>query len=146
MIINFARRSPDVKIPKKATIGSSGVDLRAFLPDEHIMIHRGVTELVPTGLVLEIPRGYEGQVRSRSGLALQGITVANSPGTIDSDFRGEVKILLRNTGDRTKRIKNGDRVAQMVFVKIEDPHFIPLSELSNTKRGEDGLGSTGVEI
>jgi dUTP pyrophosphatase len=109
------------------------------------MINPGQRALVPTGLFLEIPEGYEGQVRPRSGLAAKdGITVLNSPGTIDSDYRGEVKVILINHGEVTKYFKPGDRIAQLVFCKVERAELIEVETLTDTERGTGGFGHTGV--
>ena len=133
-----------VLIPSYQSSGSAGMDVRAHL-SESLVIKPGRSVLVPTGLYLEIPSGYEVQVRSRSGLALKnGIMVLNSPGTIDSDYRGEIKVLLINHSDRDFIINSGDRIAQLVVSRVERALFIPADSLSDTERGEGGFGSTGV--
>lgn len=105
----------------------------------------GGRALLPTGFVLEIPPGLEGQVRPRSGLALtHGVTVANAPGTIDSDYRGEVAVILVNLGDRPYTVRRGDRIAQLVFARVERPELVETAELSGSDRGEGGFGSTGA--
>jgi dUTP pyrophosphatase len=124
-----------------ATDGSAGVDIRA---NESVLINKHTRALVKTGIYLEIPKGYEAQVRPRSGRALrEGITVLNSPGTIDSDYRGEVGIILQNTSVIHCEIKAGERIAQIVFAKYEQAEFEEIEKLSDTKRSSDGFGSTG---
>lgn len=133
----------DQQIPAYATSGSSGLDLRAYLPYPVILkpLQRA---LIPTGLFIEIPRGFEAQVRPRSGLALKhGITCLNSPGTVDSDYRGEIKIILINLSHEEHTVCNGDRVAQMVICKIEKALLQPVEQLDATIRGEGGFGHTG---
>ncbi len=131
-------------LPKYETLGSSGLDLKAFIENT---IELGTLErtLVPTGLFLEIPIGYEAQVRSRSGLAIkQGLVCLNSPGTIDADYRGEIKVILINLSNEKVIINNGDRIAQIVFQKIEQIEFIQVEVLDNTTRGLGGFGHTGI--
>ncbi len=131
-------------IPKYQTSGSAGLDLYAFL-DESIVLKKNEIVLVPTGIYLEIPIGYEVQIRSRSSLALKnGIFCLNSPGTIDSDYRGEIKVILASFNNDSFIINNGDRIAQMVFSKFEHVVFNEVDELSSTERGEGGFGSTNV--
>lgn len=131
-------------IPKYQTSGSAGLDLYAFL-DESIVLKKNEIVLVPTGIYLEIPIGYEAQIRSRSSLALKnGIFCLNSPGTIDSDYRGEIKVILASFNNDSFIINNGDRIAQMVFSKFEHIIFNEVGELSSTERGEGGFGSTNV--
>ena len=131
-------------IPKYQTSGSAGLDLYAFL-DKSITLKKNEIILVPTGIYLEIPIGYEAQIRSRSSLALKnGIFCLNSPGTIDSDYRGEIKIILASFNNDEFIINNGDRIAQIVFSKVEQVVFSEVSSLSNTDRGEGGFGSTNV--
>lgn len=130
--------------PSYATNGASGMDLRANL-DEDLVIKSGEIELVPTGIFVEIPEGYEGQVRARSGLALKyGISLPNGIGTIDSDYRGELKVILINHGKEDFVIKNGDRIAQIVFIKYEKAELEIVESLEDTERSEGGFGSTGV--
>ena len=129
--------------PALATAGSAGVDIRAYL-NEKVILKPLERKLIPTGLKVEIPLGYEIQIRPRSGLAYKhGITVLNSPGTIDSDYRGEISVLLINLSNEAFEIKNGERIAQMILAKHEVPNFIQLKELSSSERGEGGFGSTG---
>ena len=130
--------------PSYQTAGSAGMDIRAHI-EEPIVLESGHITAVPTGLYLEIPQGYEVQVRPRSGLALKhGLIVVNSPGTIDSDYRGEVKVILGNLGGQAFTINDGDRIAQIVLNKYETADMIQVTELSETERGAGGFGSTGV--
>ncbi len=131
-------------LPEYQTSGAAGMDIRAFVPSD-IKIKPGEVKLVPTGLYLEIPKGYEIQVRARSGLALKNsIGVANGIGTIDSDYRGELCVILVNFGQNEFVVKNGDRIAQMVLNKYEPIEFVVDEELSSTERGEGGFGSSSV--
>lgn len=140
-IINKSSNS----LPAYATEGSSGMDLRANL-QEPIILKSLERTLIPTGLFLEMPLDVEAQIRPRSGLAIkQGITCLNSPGTIDADYRGEIKIILINLSNDIVTIKHGDRIAQMVFAKIEKAEFIEVKEINETIRGEGGFGHTGKQ-
>ena len=131
-------------LPVYKTSGAAGADVCAFL-NEELVIHSGQYSLVPTGLYFEIPEGYEIQVRPRSGLAFKnGVTVLNSPGTIDSDYRGELKVLLVNLGNEDFVIKSGDRIAQIIISPVIQADFVQAELLSETERGEGGFGSTGV--
>jgi len=131
------------QIPEYATLGSSGLDLRAYLP-EPVVLKPMERKMIPTGLFLEIPEGYEVQVRPRSGLALKhGLTCLNSPGTVDSDYRGEIKIILINLSQEEHTINSGDRIAQMVLCKVEKAFLQPVIKLESTLRGEGGFGHTG---
>jgi dUTP pyrophosphatase len=135
----------DIPLPEYATEGSSGLDLRAAVESE-IVIPKGKVSLVPTNLRVEIPLGYEIQIRPRSGLAAKsGIGVLNSPGTIDSDYRGEIKIILFNFGEEDFIIKRGDRIAQMVLSKVYHMHFTETEELKESLRGAGGFGHTGTK-
>ncbi len=132
-------------IPQYETPLSAGVDLRANI-DESITLKPLQRALVKTGLFMAIPSGYEAQVRPRSGLAFKkGITVLNSPGTIDADYRGEVGVILVNISDEDFIVEDGERIAQLVVAKCEQAEFAETSELSETERGEGGFGSTGVK-
>ena len=134
-------------LPASASPGSAGLDLRAALPEdtEEVVLRPGERALIPTGLVLEIPLGWEGQVRPRSGLALRhGIGLLNSPGTIDSDYRGEVGVILINLGESPFPIRRGDRIAQLVFARVEPIEWEESETLAETGRGDGGFGSTGV--
>ncbi|MBR5782528.1 MAG: dUTP diphosphatase [Bacteroidales bacterium] len=134
----------DNQLPAYETIHSAGMDLRAYLPEGPIVLKPMQRTLVPTGLFMEIPEGYEGQVRPRSGLAIKnGITVLNTPGTIDADYRGEVKIILINLSDTDFTINSGERVAQIVFAKCEQMEVVNVETLSETERGTGGFGHTG---
>lgn len=133
----------ELPFPEPASPGSAGCDLRAAIEGER-RLAPGERALVPTGIALEIPPGHEGQVRPRSGLALHhGITVANSPGTIDSDYRGEVQVILVNLGSEPFRIARGDRIAQLVVAPVTRAAFEEVEELGETERGGGGFGSTG---
>lgn len=139
------RSEKGAQLPSYQTPGSAGADIRAFI-SEDIVVKKGARVLVPTGLYFEIPAGYEVQIRPRSGLAAKnGITIPNSPGTIDSDYRGEIKIILMNLGDEDFVIKNGDRIAQMVVAPVVQAVFEMADELSVTERGDGGFGHTGVK-
>jgi len=134
----------DNQLPAYETVNSAGMDLRAYLPEGAIVIKPLQRVLVPTGLFMEIPEGYEGQVRPRSGLAIKnGITVLNTPGTIDEDYRGEVKIILINLSDTDFTISSGDRIAQIIFAKCEQMEVVNVETLSETERGAGGFGHTG---
>ena len=143
MKLNIVNKSNNA-LPCYETINSAGMDLRAYLPDGEMVIKPMQRALVPTGLFMEIPVGYEGQVRPRSGLAIKsGITVLNSPGTIDADYRGEVKVILINLSDQEFVIKSGDRIAQLVIAKCEQMEVVEVETLSETERGAGGFGHTG---
>lgn len=130
-------------MPGYATGASSGMDLRAHL-DTPITLQPLERALIPTGISIGIPEGYEAEVRPRSGLAVQfGVTVLNAPGTIDADYRGEVKVILINLGSNPFEIRRGDRIAQMVFKKVVRVNWLEVEGLPETERGEGGFGSTG---
>lgn len=132
-------------LPSYETIDSAGMDVRAML-DEPVVLKPMERALIKTGLFLEIPAGYECQVRPRSGLALKkGITVLNAPGTIDADYRGEVGVILINFSNESFTIENGERIAQLVFARFEQADFKVVDELTETDRGAGGFGSTGVK-
>ncbi len=132
------------KIPVYATDHASGVDLCALV-DEPLVLQPLQRALVPTGLFIGIPEGYEAEVRPRSGIAVKhGVTVLNTPGTIDSDYRGEVKVILINLGSEAFTINKGDRIAQMVFKRLARVDFRHVPDLADTTRGEGGFGSTGI--
>lgn len=138
-------------LPEYSTEYSAGMDLRANLKDEEgndkvISIVPGERVLIPTGLYLSIPYGYEGQIRPRSGLAIKyGITVLNTPGTIDADYRGEIRVCLINHGNDTFDVHHGDRIAQIVFAQVEQVLLTEVFKLKDTKRGDGGFGHTGVK-
>jgi dUTP pyrophosphatase len=141
--ITRLNNAKDLPVPKFMTKGSAGMDLYANITDEAI-IEPGCILAVPTGIAIAIPEGYEAQVRPRSGLALKnGISLVNTPGTVDSDYRGEIKVIMINFGKESFLIKRGDRIAQMVINKVEIPCIIEVDELSETDRGNGGFGSTG---
>lgn len=132
-------------LPQYATPQSAGMDLRANI-DAPITLHPMERRLIPTGLHIALPEGYEAQVRPRSGLALKhGLTVLNSPGTIDADYRGEVGVLLINLSQEDFVINDGERIAQMVIARHEQADFVIVEELDQTERGEGGYGHTGVK-
>ena len=132
-------------LPAYATVQSAGMDLRANI-DEPIVLKPLERRLIPTGLHIALPAGYEAQVRPRSGLALKkGITVLNSPGTVDADYRGEVGVLLINLSQEDFVINDGERIAQMVIARHEQGDFVVVEELDETERGEGGYGHTGVK-
>lgn len=147
MIVVKVKRLPHgegIELPSYATEHSAGLDLRAAV-EEPVILKPLERALIPTGFVFEIPEGYEGQVRPRSGLALKkGVTVLNSPGTVDSDYRGEVKVLLINLGREEVVINRGDRIAQMVIAPVCRVELVEVEEVSQTSRGEGGFGSTGM--
>jgi len=130
-------------LPEYATVGSSGMDIRANLENE-VIIKPLERTLIPTGLFLELPLGYEAQIRPRSGLAIkQGITCLNTPGTIDADYRGEIKVILINLSSENQTILHGDRIAQMVIQTIEKVEWIIATDINSTERGQGGFGHTG---
>jgi dUTP pyrophosphatase len=130
-------------LPSYETAASAGLDIRAFI-EEKLTLIPGERKLIKTGLFLEIPEGYEAQVRPRSGLALKnGITVLNSPGTIDADYRGEIGVILINHSSENFEINSGDRIAQLIFAKVEQAVWFETESLNETERGLGGFGSTG---
>jgi dUTP pyrophosphatase len=130
-------------LPEYSTAGSAGMDIRANLP-EPVTINTLERILIPTGLFMEVPEGYEAQIRPRSGLALKhGLTCLNTPGTIDSDYRGEVKVILINLGAEPHTIHHGDRIAQMVIAQHEKAVFVEKAALTESERGDGGFGHTG---
>ena len=133
----------DHSLPTYETIASAGMDIKAFLP-ESITLKPFERALIPTGLFIELPIGYEAQIRPRSGLAIKsGVTVLNTPGTIDADYRGEVKIILINLSQENFTVHNGDRIAQMIVAKHEQAKWEEVDTLSDTERGKGGFGHTG---
>jgi len=133
----------DLPLPRRATPGSAGYDLCAAV-DAALLLAPGERALVPTGFAIAVPEGYEAQVRPRSGLALRhGIVLPNAPGTIDSDYRGEVKVILQNLGDAPFTIRRGDRIAQLVIAAVARAEWDERSELDDTPRGEGGFGHSG---
>lgn len=146
-VIDIVRlaHNPDLPLPAYETSGAAGMDLRAAVPaDSPMTLHPGARVAVPTGLAFALPGGFEAQVRPRSGLALKsGITVANAPGTIDADYRGEVKVLLINLGEEDFVIRRGDRIAQLVIAPVVQTGWREVGSLDATDRGAGGFGSTG---
>ena len=144
--VSICLTSANVSVPKYATPGSAGMDLHAYL-NTNLILKPLERVLVPTGIKIAIPKGYEAQIRPRSGLSIKnGITVINAPGTIDSDYRGEIMVPIVNISNVEFTISHGMRVAQMVFAKHEIVEFAIVDELiDNTSRGEDGFGSTGIK-
>lgn len=132
------------KLPLYKTSGAAGADICALL-EKPLVIESGKSAMVPTGLFFEIPQGYEVQIRPRSGLAAKnGVTVLNTPGTIDSDYRGEINVILINLGDKPFTVNSGDRIAQMLVAPVIQADFSIVSNLEETERGAGGFGSTGV--
>ncbi len=143
--IQIKKLSNEVLTPKYETLGSSGMDIAAYIKQD-VTINPSDKALVPTGLSLSVPQGYEVQIRPRSGLAAKkGITVLNTPGTIDSDYRGEIKVILINLGKDVFVVKNGERIAQMIVSPIKQVIIEEVKELSETDRGIGGFGSTGTK-
>ena len=143
LLAHYDRAFP---LPTYQTPGAAGADIRAMLEGKELVIHPGERVLVPTGLAMEIPPGFEIQVRPRSGLSYKtALMVLNTPGTIDSDYRGEVKIILGNLGQHDEIIKHGDRIAQLVFAACVQANFTEVAELNHTERGVGGFGHTGQQ-
>ena len=143
--ILIKRLSKEVSLPKYETSGSSGMDLAANI-DANINIDPGKTAIIPTGLALSIPKGFEVQIRPRSGLAAkQKISVLNTPGTIDADYRGEIKVILINLGQEPFKVEKGLRIAQMVVCPIVQAQLKEVDDLNETERGKGGFGSTGAK-
>ena len=139
------RLSKEVSLPKYETTGSSGMDLSANI-NTNINIDPGKTAIIPTGLAISIPKGFEVQIRPRSGLAAkQKISVLNTPGTIDADYRGEIKVILINLGQDSFKVEKGFRIAQMVVCPVVQAQLKEVNDLSETERGEGGFGSTGTK-
>ena len=143
MLVKIINQSP-FPLPQYETAGSAGLDLRANIA-EQITLGSLERTLVPTGLFIELPVGYEAQVRPRSGLSIKkGLSLVNSPGTIDSDYRGEIKVILVNLSNQPQTVESGERIAQMVVAKYERIEWAEAEALSETERGTGGFGSTGV--
>jgi dUTP pyrophosphatase len=135
--------NPDLPLPARATPEAAGYDVRSAEPD--LVLGPGEIRAVSTGLIMELPPGVECQVRPRSGLAARyGITLPNSPGTIDPDYRGELKVILQNGGSEAFSLRRGERIAQLVFARFEAPEVVEAEDLTETLRGEGGFGSTGT--
>jgi dUTP pyrophosphatase len=146
MEVRFSRlpSNPDLPLPGRATEHAAGYDVRSA--EEAVTLEPGEIRLVGTGLTMELPVGVECQVRPRSGLALKhGITLPNSPGTIDPDYRGELRVIMQNTGSEPVTLERGERIAQLVFARFETPEVLLADKLSQTTRGDGGFGSTGTE-
>ena len=142
--IKRLKGSNGLSLPDYETEGASGMDLRAAVT-EPVLMEPGEIKLIPTGMAVSIPRGYEGQIRPRSGLALKhGVGLINSPGTIDSDYRGEIAVIMINWGDKTFTIRHGDRIAQMIIGKIHRADLMEVDNLDSTKRGDGGFGHSGT--
>ena len=143
MVLVSVQNQSNFDLPSYATKASSGVDLKAVV-DTPVTLEPLERRIIHTGLKIALPEGYEAQIRPRSGLAARyGITVLNSPGTIDADYRGEIGVILINLSNTSFTIQPGDRIAQLVIAKFEQIDWLPMDELSDTKRGEGGFGSTG---
>jgi dUTP pyrophosphatase len=143
-VVHVINRSSN-PLPQYATQGAAGLDIHAHLPVP-ITLHPLERNLIPTGLYIQLPDGYEAQVRPRSGLAINhGITCLNSPGTIDADYRGEIKVILINLSNEPHTIQPGDRIAQMVIQKVEQIEWIEVNAIEETGRGNGGFGHTGRE-
>jgi len=143
--IRRLEHNPDLPLPAYETVHAAGMDLRAAVPeDEPLILRPGSRFMVPTGLAFALPEGYEAQVRPRSGLAAKhGVTCLNTPGTIDADYRGEVKVILINLGEEDFTIRRGDRIAQLVVAPVVQARWAEVVELGETARGANGFGSTG---
>ncbi len=138
--------NPDLPLPAYATAGAAGMDLRACLPDGAMRIEPGGLALIPTGFAVALPPATEMQIRPRSGLATRfGLLVPNSPGTVDEDYRGEIKVALLNAGRAVFEVAHGDRIAQAVIADVRRPEIVEATTLDETARGAAGFGSTGVE-
>jgi len=143
--ITRERHAIDLPLPQPATPASAGVDLRAAVP-ERVHLHPGERRLIPTGWRIALPRGFEAQVRPRSGLALRhGIVIPNSPGTIDADYRGEIQVILWNSGADVFAIERGDRIAQLVVAPVSLPDWAEVEALDESGRGTGGFGHTGID-
>jgi len=145
--IRLLDHARDLALPKYHSPAAAGMDLTAAIDGTAAMVlHPGERRLIPTGITIELPSGMEAQVRPRSGLALKyGITVLNSPGTIDADYRGEISVVLINHGDENFEVLRGNRIAQLVIAPVVQLEVLPVDELSMTRRGAGGYGSTGTE-
>jgi dUTP pyrophosphatase len=144
-LVRFRRlpSNPDLPLPARGTPQAAGYDIRSA--EDEVVLQPGEIRLVGTGLLMELPEGMECQVRPRSGLALRhGITLPNSPGTIDPDYRGEIRIIMQNLGPHAVTVLRGDRIAQLVFARFEAPDVLEVDALRATERGEGGFGSTGT--
>lgn len=144
MIVKFINKSNN-PLPKYETEQAAGMDIRCFL-SEPVTLLPMQRKLIPTGLYMELPQGFEAQIRPRSGLALKrGLTVLNTPGTIDADYRGEIGVILINLSDEPQTIESGERICQMVIARHEQPQILEVQTLSDTSRGEGGFGHSGTK-
>lgn len=144
MTVKLKKLHPDAQLPKRMTAGAAGMDMRALVFEDVVLLP-GARAVIGCGFAMELPAGYEAQIRPRSGLAIKnGITVLNAPGTIDEDYRGQVGAILINHGTEPFTIRNGERIAQMVIAKVEYADVVEVEELSDTTRGAGGMGSTGT--
>jgi dUTP pyrophosphatase len=135
----------DIPLPSYESDGAAGMDIRAAVKGS-VVLEPGEIRLIPTGIAVSIPEGYEGQIRPRSGLALKfGIGMVNSPGTIDSDYRGEIRVIMINWGQKSFAVKRGDRIAQMLISKVYRAVILEIRELDSTRRGVEGFGSSGLD-
>lgn len=145
VLIKKLDHAKDLPLPNYETVAAAGMDLRAAV-DSPIVLKPGERQMIPTGLQMALPEGYEAQVRPRSGLAIRnGITMLNTPGTIDADYRGEIKVIAINHGQEDFVVNHGDRIAQMVIAPVTQFPVVEVDELDETDRGEGGFGSTGVK-
>jgi len=142
--IKFQKLHDDVDVPKYMTPGSAGMDIRVSSKSDNILVKAGDIKVFDTGLKMSIPEGYEAQIRSRSGLAVKGICVVNSPGTIDSDYRGEIRIAIINNSYNHVVIRNHERIAQIIITRVSQPNIKVVDSLDETERNDGGFGSTGV--
>ena len=146
MKVNIKKLDPKATIPEYKTSGSAGIDLCVLIDNDKEILKKGETKLFKTGLAIALENGYEAQIRSRSGLSLKnGIVVLNAPATIDSDYRGEIGLIIANLGKEDFTVENGMRLAQMVIAKYEKCEFIEVEKLDNTERNDGGFGHTGVK-
>ena len=146
MKVNIKKLDPKATIPEYKTSGSAGIDLCVLLDNDKEILKKGETKLFKTGLAIALENGYEAQIRSRSGLSLKnGIVVLNAPATIDSDYRGEIGLIIANLGQEDFVVENGMRLAQMVIAKYEKCEFMEVEELDNTERSDGGFGHTGIK-
>jgi len=144
--VQIQKMHEDVVVPRYAKKGDAGMDVRAYCPNGDITLYSSSRLIIPTGLKVAIPEGYEIQVRPRSGMAAKkGVTVLNTPGTIDSGYRGEIGVILYNTNAEKIEIEHGERIAQLVLSKVPTIEWEEVEDLSETSRGEGGFGSTGAE-
>lgn len=145
MKIHVTNRCEDLGLPSRASAHAAGFDLRAAV-DDPIVLEPGARALIPTGISVAIPPGYEGQVRPRSGLAIRnGIALVNAPGTVDADYRGEIRVIAINLGEEQFTVRRGDRIAQLVIAPVVEVELEAVAELAETARGSGGFGSTGVD-